>query len=53
MRFVGSLTGESYPKLWVILLSLVVGFRNRGYNWLPYHLDGIFDENWLDSSYLT
>ena len=44
----GSLTGESYPKLcfgmfWVILLSLVVGFRNMGYHWLPYHLDGIFE----------
>ena len=36
----------SLPDSWV-------GFRNRGYNWLLYHLDGIFEPNWLVSSYLT
>ena len=36
----------SLPDSWLV-------FRNKGYNWLPYHLDGIFGENWLDSSYLT
>ena len=48
----GGLKGEETPE-WCLFLTLGWVFRNKGYNWLWYHLDGIFEPNWLVSSYLT